>query len=98
MKFSVYMDGSVQMDVEAIDAEDAANTAAKGDFDSSAGETPRDNAYDVTVMDPDGEITRYDVVLEYEPTFTAWKHKESPSDEAVAALRADRRATEGGAS
>lgn len=98
MKFSVCMDGDVQTDVEADDATVAAVKSAAADFNASAGETPRGGVYDVTVMDPDGVVTRHAVTLEWDPIFSACRHREAPRAKDIEALRADRGATEGGAS
>lgn len=96
MKFGVWMDCSgLVRDVEAEDAEGAARAAAERDYESS-GAPPSDHCYDVTVMAPDGAITRHDVQIEWDPVFSAWDSKEEPAEEAVAALRADARGAGGG--
>lgn len=97
MKFGVWMDGSgLDGEVEADDADEAAELAAKADYESSC-EPPRSHHYDITVMAPDGTITRHDVLIEWDPVFSSCEHEEEPDEAAVVALRADRARKEGGA-
>lgn len=86
MKFYAYADGYAVRAFDEFNADYAAESMAKHVYDSEAGDTPRES-YDVTVIDEDGEITRHDVGLEFEPTFSAYDHKEEPEAAAVAELR-----------
>lgn len=95
MKFGVWMNGDLD-DVEASDADEAAENAARAEY-NSCGEPPSSHYYDVTVMAPDGTISRHDVLIEWDPTFSSYDHHAEPDEAAVAALRADRAREEGGA-
>lgn len=86
MRFCAYAEGYDARPFDVDDAEDAAEKMAEFVFDAKSGDTPRDD-YDVTVMDPDGDVTRHTVILEFSPTFSVWEHPEEPADSAVAVLR-----------
>lgn len=90
MKFRAYAEGYDVREFDAFSADDAAESMARHVYDSEAGDTPRDS-YDVTVIDEEGEIkgeiTRHDVILEFDPTFYAHDHHEEPDAAAVTALR-----------
>lgn len=86
MKFYAYADGYAVRELDEHNADWAAASMAQHVYDSEAGDTPRES-YDVTVIDEDGEITRHDVILEFQPTFSAYDHDEEPEAKAVAELR-----------
>lgn len=90
MRFGVWVDGDTCHDVDADDAGEAAETAAKNELSASGGDVPRSGRYDITVMAPDGTVTRHDVSIEWDPVFSARDHDHGPTEAAIAALRADR--------
>lgn len=89
MEFKFWIDGhgAYARPVEADDADEAAERAAERAYEDGGGEVPSSHSFDVTVIAPDGTITRHDVSIEWDPVFSSADHDEEPTAEAVEALR-----------
>lgn len=89
MKFRAWVEGhgTSAAPVEADAADEAAELAAEREYENSGGEVPSSHSFDVTVIAPDGTITRHDVIIEWDPVFSSADHDEEPTTAVIEALR-----------
>ncbi len=73
-------------EVEAFTATEAAELWAENYVDNG-NDIPSDNTWDLVVAALDGTITRHEVLVEWDPVFSASEHSDEPDPRTVAMLQ-----------